>query len=138
MKKPIRKVRRTTRREFGRKGKGKGKGKRRRLHGRGVLAFLASLPDPEYEEILFGKGKVRVVKTLRVKVRDLKVNQMTKTVKQWNATYVEVLSISAGSAPKATGRVEVHRQRIWLEPTTISNTSISRPFSLTITTQSIS
>ena len=59
MKKPIRKVRRTIRREFGRKGKGKGKGKRRRLHGRGVLAFLASLPDPEYEEILFGKGKAK-------------------------------------------------------------------------------
>ena len=57
MKKPVRKIRRTIRREFGRKGKGKGKGKRRRLHGRGVLAFLASLPDADYEEILFGKGK---------------------------------------------------------------------------------
>ena len=57
MKKPVRKIRRTIRREFGRKGKGKGKGKRRRLHGRGVLAFLASLPDTEYEEVLFGKGK---------------------------------------------------------------------------------
>eukprot|EP00959_Pyramimonas_sp_CCMP1952_P093575 1958265-Pyramimonas_sp.AAC.1 len=52
MKKPIRKVRRMVRRTLKGKGKGrsKGKGKRRRLHGRGILAFLASLTGPQYEE----------------------------------------------------------------------------------------
>eukprot|EP00959_Pyramimonas_sp_CCMP1952_P122818 2567203-Pyramimonas_sp.AAC.1 len=49
MKKPVRKVRRIARRPPKGKGKGrsKGKGKRRRLYGRGVLAFLASLTEPQ-------------------------------------------------------------------------------------------
>eukprot|EP00959_Pyramimonas_sp_CCMP1952_P078723 1645762-Pyramimonas_sp.AAC.1 len=48
MKKPVRKVRRMARRTLEGKGEGRsrGKGKRRRLHGRGILAFLASLTRP--------------------------------------------------------------------------------------------
>eukprot|EP00959_Pyramimonas_sp_CCMP1952_P363122 7603815-Pyramimonas_sp.AAC.1 len=53
MKKPVRKARRILQRALkGKcKGRGKGKGKRRRLHGRGILAFLASLTGPQYEDI---------------------------------------------------------------------------------------
>eukprot|EP00959_Pyramimonas_sp_CCMP1952_P375911 7873488-Pyramimonas_sp.AAC.1 len=36
------------------KGRSKGKGKRRRLHGRGILAVLASLTGPHYEDIFLG------------------------------------------------------------------------------------
>eukprot|EP00959_Pyramimonas_sp_CCMP1952_P414907 8693229-Pyramimonas_sp.AAC.1 len=59
MKKPVRKVPRTTRRAPGGKGKGrgKGKGKRRRLHGRGRLAFLASPTGPQYEEMFQGASR---------------------------------------------------------------------------------
>ena len=60
MKKPIRRVRRAVRRAFQHKGKSRGKGKRRRLHGRGVLAYLTSLTYIEFEEVLFGgRGKGR-------------------------------------------------------------------------------
>eukprot|EP00959_Pyramimonas_sp_CCMP1952_P019434 410591-Pyramimonas_sp.AAC.1 len=59
MKKPIRKVRRTVRRTLKGKGKGrsKGRGECRRLHGRGILAFLASLTGPQYGEMLLGAGR---------------------------------------------------------------------------------
>eukprot|EP00959_Pyramimonas_sp_CCMP1952_P239035 4995599-Pyramimonas_sp.AAC.1 len=33
-----------------------GKGRRRRLHGRGMLAFLASLPGPQCEDMFPGAG----------------------------------------------------------------------------------
>eukprot|EP00959_Pyramimonas_sp_CCMP1952_P001047 20850-Pyramimonas_sp.AAC.1 len=61
MEKRVRKVRRIVRRAPKGKGKGrgKGKGKRRRLHGRGTLAFLASLTGPQCEDIFLGAGKNR-------------------------------------------------------------------------------
>eukprot|EP00959_Pyramimonas_sp_CCMP1952_P093714 1960985-Pyramimonas_sp.AAC.1 len=61
MKKPVRRVRRIVRRSRKGKGKGrsKGKGRRRRLHGRCILAFLASLIGPQYEEVLLGTGRSR-------------------------------------------------------------------------------
>eukprot|EP00959_Pyramimonas_sp_CCMP1952_P101084 2114556-Pyramimonas_sp.AAC.1 len=43
MKKPVRKVRRM----------------RRRMHGRGTLAFLASLTGPQHEEMFLGTGRNR-------------------------------------------------------------------------------
>eukprot|EP00959_Pyramimonas_sp_CCMP1952_P273860 5724300-Pyramimonas_sp.AAC.1 len=61
MKKPVREVQRIVRRALrGKsKGPGEGKGKRRRLHGRGVLAFLASLTGPQYEDMFLGAGRNR-------------------------------------------------------------------------------
>eukprot|EP00959_Pyramimonas_sp_CCMP1952_P346982 7267303-Pyramimonas_sp.AAC.1 len=61
MKKPVRRVRRMARRTLKGKGEGrsKGKGERRRLHGRGVLAFLASLTGPQHEEMFLGAGRNR-------------------------------------------------------------------------------
>eukprot|EP00959_Pyramimonas_sp_CCMP1952_P377695 7911451-Pyramimonas_sp.AAC.1 len=58
LEKPVRRARRMARRTLKGKGKGrsKGKGKRRRLHGRSILAFLASLTGPQYEEMFFGAG----------------------------------------------------------------------------------
>eukprot|EP00959_Pyramimonas_sp_CCMP1952_P459007 9477554-Pyramimonas_sp.AAC.1 len=55
------KVRRIVRRSLKGKGKGrsKGKGERRRLHGRGTLAFLASLTGLQREEMLLGTGRNR-------------------------------------------------------------------------------
>ena len=55
MKKPVRRVRRRVRRYFHRKGKGKRS--KRRLRGKGVVSYLAQLPDDDLEEILFGKGQ---------------------------------------------------------------------------------
>eukprot|EP00959_Pyramimonas_sp_CCMP1952_P076771 1604345-Pyramimonas_sp.AAC.1 len=54
MKKPVKRVRRMARRTLKGRGKGrsKGKGKRRRLHGRGIPAFLASLTGPQHEDML--------------------------------------------------------------------------------------
>ena len=64
MKKPIRRVRRAIRRIFHRRGKGRGRhGRRsRRLNPRGIHAFLHTLTEDDFEEILFGtrgrgKGK---------------------------------------------------------------------------------
>eukprot|EP00959_Pyramimonas_sp_CCMP1952_P104817 2190886-Pyramimonas_sp.AAC.1 len=61
MKQPVRKVRRIARRALEGKGNGrsKGKGGRRRLHGRGILAFLASLTGPQHEEMFLGAGRNR-------------------------------------------------------------------------------
>ena len=60
MKKPVRRVRRAVRRAFRQRGTSRGKGKRRRLHGRGVISYLTSLTDIEFEEVLFGgRGKGR-------------------------------------------------------------------------------
>eukprot|EP00959_Pyramimonas_sp_CCMP1952_P301305 6304085-Pyramimonas_sp.AAC.1 len=61
MKKPVRKARRIARRAFNGKGKGrgKGKGKRRRLHDRGILAFLASLIGPQHVYTCLGSGRNR-------------------------------------------------------------------------------
>ena len=62
MKKPVRRVRRRIRRVFHAKGRGKGKGgmRRRRLHGRGIATFIASLTNDEHDEIFYGgKGKSR-------------------------------------------------------------------------------
>eukprot|EP00959_Pyramimonas_sp_CCMP1952_P021451 452339-Pyramimonas_sp.AAC.1 len=61
MKKPVRKVRRIVRRPFEGTGKGRsnGKGQRRRLHGRGILAFLASLTGPQHEEMCLGTSRNR-------------------------------------------------------------------------------
>ena len=49
--KPVRKVRRF----FRRKGKGKGKGKR--LSGKGISTYVATLGDEEYEDMFFGRGR---------------------------------------------------------------------------------
>eukprot|EP00959_Pyramimonas_sp_CCMP1952_P310652 6501079-Pyramimonas_sp.AAC.1 len=61
MKKPVRRARRTARRTLKGRGKGRsrGKGKRRRLHGRGILAFLASLSGSQHEEMFLGAGRHR-------------------------------------------------------------------------------
>eukprot|EP00959_Pyramimonas_sp_CCMP1952_P363919 7620482-Pyramimonas_sp.AAC.1 len=61
MKKPVRRVRRVARRSLIRKGKGrsKGKAKRWRLHGRCIIAFLASLTGPQHEEMFLGTGRNR-------------------------------------------------------------------------------
>eukprot|EP00959_Pyramimonas_sp_CCMP1952_P101864 2130707-Pyramimonas_sp.AAC.1 len=61
VRKPVRRVRRMARRTLREKGEGrsKGKGKRRRLHGRGVLAFLASLTGPQHEDMFLGAGRNR-------------------------------------------------------------------------------
>eukprot|EP00959_Pyramimonas_sp_CCMP1952_P302271 6324569-Pyramimonas_sp.AAC.1 len=61
MKKSVRRARRMVRRTHKGRGKGrsKGKGKRWRLHGRGILAFLASLTGLQYEELFLGAGRNR-------------------------------------------------------------------------------
>eukprot|EP00959_Pyramimonas_sp_CCMP1952_P439278 9195769-Pyramimonas_sp.AAC.1 len=61
MKKPVRRARRIARRSLRGKGKGRSKGtcERRRLHGRGTLAFLASLTRPQYEDVFLGTGRNR-------------------------------------------------------------------------------
>eukprot|EP00959_Pyramimonas_sp_CCMP1952_P006582 137550-Pyramimonas_sp.AAC.1 len=41
------------------KGPGKGEGKRRRLHGRSVPAFLASVTGPQDGELFLGAGRGR-------------------------------------------------------------------------------
>eukprot|EP00959_Pyramimonas_sp_CCMP1952_P260044 5436811-Pyramimonas_sp.AAC.1 len=61
MKKPVREARRIARRalEGEGKGRGEGKGKWQRLHGRGTLAFLASITGPQYEEVFLGAVRNR-------------------------------------------------------------------------------
>eukprot|EP00959_Pyramimonas_sp_CCMP1952_P070849 1479676-Pyramimonas_sp.AAC.1 len=61
MRKLVRKVRRTIRRALREKGKGRGKGKgeRRRLHGRGMVAVLASLTGPQCGESFLGASSNR-------------------------------------------------------------------------------
>ena len=54
--KPVRRVRRRIRRALA--GKGRGKGGRRRLHGRGISAYIQRLSDEHYDDIFFG-GKGR-------------------------------------------------------------------------------
>ena len=59
MKKPVRRVRRFFRKRFARKGKGrKGKGKGKRLTGKGIGTYVATLNEDEYDDVFFG-GKGR-------------------------------------------------------------------------------
>eukprot|EP00959_Pyramimonas_sp_CCMP1952_P393550 8246167-Pyramimonas_sp.AAC.1 len=103
MKKPVRRARRMARRTLKGKGKGrsKGKGKRRRLHGRGILAFLASLTGPQHEETF--SVPAETVGIHQVMVRDDEEIQRTLTVKPWSTTYATAHSISDAGDGRGRG-----------------------------------
>eukprot|EP00959_Pyramimonas_sp_CCMP1952_P099814 2087043-Pyramimonas_sp.AAC.1 len=103
MKKPVQMVGRIARRSPKGKGKGrsKGKGNRRRLHGRGILAFLASLTGPQHEEMYLGTGRNRGHASGRG-IRGDEEIQIMPTAKLWSATYVTAHNISDANAPKVT------------------------------------
>ena len=74
MRKPVRKVRRCSRKP----GKGQGKQPRKgntRLSGKGITAFVADLTDDAYDETFFGKGR-QVKDEVKVRPNDPQAKEL--------------------------------------------------------------